>query len=106
MELDQELAGDVKLLRHLEAEKREHQRRIKELDDMMAESEARVQLAMGGEETPEEEAVLDGKPVATWKITTQKRLNQKLLREKFPRVHEACKEEKTYRTFKVVLDDE
>ena len=102
MELPKTLAGDLKLLRHLDAERDELQRRIKQLDEMGADAEERVQLAMGDAE----EAFMDGKPAFTWKKTQQNRLDQKLLKEKFPRVHEACKRQSEYRTFKVVQESD
>jgi predicted phage-related endonuclease len=101
-ELPETLRADVRLLRHLDAEKSKLQTRLDELNDLAADAEERIQTFM----QDEEELTQDGAPVVVWKKTTQRRLNQKKLKEKFPRIHEACKTDVEYRTFKVVQDNE
>lgn len=100
-ELPENLRGDLKLLRHLDAEIAQLKGRIKELEEVAADAEYRIQEYM----KDETELTQDGVPVVVWTKVTQKRLNQKMLRENFPRIWDACKKESSYRVFSVVRND-
>lgn len=80
--------------------------RLKELEIAEADALADVKDAMGGADGNDESGtmLIDGKvkPVVTWKITTPRRLDQKLLAERFPQIFDVCKVTGRQRTFKVL----
>lgn len=89
----------VNILQFVEQERAKLKARLAELAEVEEESLAVIQEALGG---TGEIGMLDSKPVVTWHKSKQKRLNQSLLKERHPEIHEACKTEIEVRTWKVV----
>ena len=90
----------VNILQFVAQEREKINTRLAELKEVEEESLAVVQEALG---QSGEIGILDGKPVVTWHKTYQKRLNQQLLKERHPKIHEECKTELEVRSFKVVV---
>lgn len=80
--------------------------RLKELEIAEEDALNDVKDAMGGVEGTEEVGTMlvDGKPktVVTWKISRGRRLDQKLLAERFPQIWDVCKQPAQSRSFKVL----
>ena len=90
----------INILQFVEQERAKINDRLNELKEVEEESLAIIQEAMG---QSGEIGLLDNKPVVTWHKSYQKRLNQQLLKERHPEIHESCKTEIEVRSFKVVV---
>lgn len=90
----------VSVLQFVEREREKLAERERELKEIEADALAEIQEALG---KSVEEASLDGKPVVVWRKGSQNRLNQKLLRERFPEIYAVCKTQVETRTWKVLV---
>lgn len=90
----------VNILQFIEGERAKISQRLAELKEVEEEALAVVQEALGNHG---EVGLLDGKPVVTWHKTYQRRVNQRLLKERYPEIAEEVKSEIEIRSFKVVL---
>lgn len=95
-------APQLGILQLVERERRNIKERLDALEKLEADALAVIQEAMG----QEEQAVYRKQPVVKWKKTSQKRLNQGLLKERYPDIHEECKTEISFRTFTVILPED
>lgn len=89
----------VNILQFVDQERAKIKQRLDELKEVEEESLAIIQEALG---THGEIGLLDGKPVVTWHKTYQKRVSQRLLKERYPEIAEEVKTEIEVRTWKVV----
>lgn len=96
----EEYRHQVNILQFVEQERKKLNDRLKELEEVEEESIAAIQEALG---RTGEIGLLDNKPVVTWHKSSQKRLNQSLLKERYPEIHEECKTDVPIRSFKVVV---
>lgn len=94
-----EYRREVDVLRFVEAERQKLRDRENELKEIEAEALATIQEAMG---TDVEEAEIDGAPVITWHKGSQRRVSQRLLKERFPEIYEVCKVPIETRTWRVL----
>ncbi|AEV52026.1 putative endonuclease [Rhodococcus phage REQ1] len=90
----------INILQFVEQERAKINARLEELKEVEDESLAIIQEALG---KSGEIGLLDNKPVVTWHKSYQKRLNQQVLKQRYPKIHEECKTELEIRTFKVVV---
>lgn len=95
-------APQLGILQLVERERRNIKDRLDALEKLEADALGVIQEAMG----QEEQAVYRKKPVVKWKKTSQLRLNQGLLKERYPDIHEECKTEINFRTFTVILPED
>lgn len=87
-------------LQKREAELKEE---LKDIESQKADFQSEIQDLLGGDESPVEDIRYNGKPIATWKITRQRRLNQKRLRATVgDDIFETLKDEIVFRSFKVL----
>ncbi|WIF20551.1 Cas4 exonuclease [Rhodococcus phage Jflix2] len=96
----EEYRHQVNILQFVAQEREKINTRLAELKEVEEESIAAIQEALG---RTGEIGLLDNKPVVTWHKSSQKRLNQSLLKERYPDIHEECKTDLEVRTFKVVV---
>ena len=90
----------VSVLQFVERERAKMAERERELKEIEAEAVAEIQEALGKNV---EEASIDGAPVVSWRKGSQMRLNQRLLKERFPEIYEVCKTPVETRTWKVLV---
>lgn len=80
---------------------------LKDIEAQKVEFQSEIQDLLGGDESPVEDIRYNGKPFATWKITRQRRLNQKRLRATVgDEIFETLKDEIVFRSFKVLPTSE
>lgn len=94
-----------KLATLLTLQKREEKLKeeLADIQAQKAEFQSEIQDLLGGDESPVEDIRYNGKPIATWKITRQRRLNQKRLRATVgDEIFETLKDEIVFRSFKVL----
>lgn len=82
--------AQVEILKYVKAQ----QAKLKELEK---EARSVIEEALGGHETGK----LDGSTVVTWKFGKANRLNQGLLKQKYPEVAAECTQLNQTRTFTV-----
>jgi hypothetical protein len=90
-------------LRHISAKKKELVEELKDLQDQEETLIGDIKDLVGGDDSPVDDIRYAGKPFATWKVTRQKRLNQKRLRATVgEEIFETLKDEIVFRSFKVL----
>lgn len=100
VELD-DLRQSLAMLAWTTQEKKKLKDRDKELSLLEDEAKEKIKEAMG-EKTI---GTLGGVPVVKYTNGTKRVLNQSLLKEKFPQIHEICKEDQPNRVFTYVGGD-
>lgn len=79
---------------------RQAQDRIAELETLIKDLRARIEAVLGDAET----GLVDGRPAVRWTRITRRALDQKLLREGYPDLYEACLVEQVSRRFTLVTE--
>jgi hypothetical protein len=100
-------APKLAALRTLNSKKLALKEELASIEAQEAEIIGDIQDLVGGDDTSVEDIRYGGKPFATWKVTRQRRLNQKRLRETVgPDIYETLKDEIVFRSFKVLQPEE